>query len=250
MTREGKELAVEVLLRLIRNRSLEDLPVDLVDGRADLRGLWLGYPSRIPSVARGIHDAVLVKAARWQDIDFTWSSLPMYFEDSTITNCRFDHLEWPAWQSQSSLFTNCTFIRSRWEFASFDFPNDWMADKPLRASRTRYVRCDFTRSRFLSYAWCGRAIFEDCLFRDAHITRISFFVGADLVRCRFEGKFNEIRFGWHLESREPAPILQDVDVAAATFEFLEVEHIRGSGLVGQEHRNAQDARGGSGGSVP
>ena len=230
---EGQDLVAEIISRLVRGKKLDGLPVGRIDGRWDLRGLWLAAPSRIPPAARGRHDSLLIRRTRLTSVDLSWASLPFQFERARVTDCVFDGVDWNL-QIEGSRFQSCTFTRAKFQWAAFDYPNSQLQDRsrPVQQPRSRYVRCDFTRTHLDRYSGFGRAVIEDCVFRDTTFPAvIGPLIGADLIRTRFEGHFRALDFGWSGPVRENPPILQDVDVSQAQIDHLRVHAVRGSGLI-------------------
>ncbi|MEZ5387640.1 MAG: pentapeptide repeat-containing protein [Prosthecobacter sp.] len=102
---------------------------------------------------------------------------PAQFIYCTLTRCNFE---------QARISTN---LGSAFEDCSFRGAN--LTESVLRG---RFVRCDFTEAN-LSRTRASEVTFEDCVFREAAFTKVTYH-WIKFVRCRFEDcKFRKGEIG-------------------------------------------------------
>lgn len=226
----GQSLAREVVSRLVTGRSLEDLSLGTVKGRADARALWLASLRGIPGVRSGLSFA-LAQGQVVQDVDFSYGGVAIHFDGCQVRNVVFDRVCWPDWRVVASTVVGCSFVGADFRSVRLDGWNDGLQDRPLRHPSSSYEGCDFTRTRTGGYASYGRATFTECAFHNTGFANPEWLRGANLIRCTFSGRYREVCFGWTGPYSEPPPVLEAVDVTTAQFASLEVYAVRGSGLI-------------------
>jgi uncharacterized protein YjbI with pentapeptide repeats len=226
----AQETAREAILRLVTGGDLTELGLGRVSGRVDLRGLWLASLRGMPRDA-GRPDHAVASDVVWRDVDLSSGTVPIDLVRCSLSNVCLDRVQWPEWRAGQSVLDGCTFARADLRGCSLDGYNPGLQDRPVPDTPTVYTNCTFDRTRIGQYASWGRATFEDCRFVDTDLPNPFWTRGANLIRCRFEGDFREVCFGWTGPISEPLPQLQDVDVTRARFTSLESYATRGSGLI-------------------
>lgn len=226
----GQEQARAAVERLLTGAPTDGLGLGEVDGRVDLRGLWLGNTKGLPGLSgRRLATTPTASGVSWSDLDLSRSTLRVDLDRATVDNVRFDRAGWQDWHVQSSVFRDCSFAGADLRDTKFDGGNPGLQDRRVPFTPSRYVRCDFTRTRTGPYGSFGRATLEECLFRDTAFPSPMWFGGADLHRCVFSGRFRTVCFGWTGRFRGRAPWL-DADMSEAEFESLELYSHSGPGV--------------------
>ena len=190
-TTEGAALASEILARLGRRESLQDLHLPAHEGRIDLRGLRAPEPTETDRVIGGrrvtelsrlveLHDAVLA------DLDLSDARLPRFrLFRSTIRNCRFDRAVCRDWRLWATDIVDSSFAGSE------------LGDSALgtwhRGRGNAYQRVSFVEANLRGAAHAAPATFIDCDFSHAILVKNEF-SGTSFVRCRFAGLLREVIF--------------------------------------------------------
>ncbi len=228
----AQPLAREVTARLVEGRSLHDLDLAAVDGRVDLRGLWVVSSRGLPGLADHDRLSTTPTAARvvWRDLDLSHSTLRIDLLDAEVHNVRLNRVGWQDWRATATIFTDCSFQGADLRGACFDGYNSGLESRSGPNPISTYRRCDFTRTRIGPYGGFGRARLEDCVFAETRLPSPMWFAGAHIERCRFVGRFRTVCFGWTGVVAGTAPWL-DADVSEAEFESLEVYAHSGPGAI-------------------
>lgn len=229
---ERQTLARDTVARLLTGSALAGLDLAEVDGRVDLRGLWLVSSKGLPGLKPGDPLATVPTArdVTWRDLDLSHSTFRIDLQDAKVENVRFDNVGWQHWRATSSTFRLCSFIGSDLRDANFDGYNSGLQDHPVPNAKSKYWRCDFQRTRIGPYGSFGRATLEECRFSDTKFPSPMWFRGADLQRCVFAGTFKTVCFGWTGQWSEDLPWLE-TDLTGASFDELEVHAHAGPGIV-------------------
>ena len=219
-------------MRLLTGESLVGLELDEVDGRVDLRGLWLASSRSLPGLDPEDPLATVPTATEvnWRDIDLSHSTFRIDIKDSLVENVRFDHVGWQNWRATSSKFRLCTFVGADLRDANFDGYNSGLQDHPVPHPSSHYWRCHFQRTRVGPYGSFGRAVLEACRFSDTKFPSPMWFRGASVRRCVFAGTFKTVCFGWTGQWSEEPPWLE-ADLIDASFDDLEIYAHSGPGVL-------------------
>jgi hypothetical protein len=228
----GQDLARSIITRLLTGDSLDGLPLESVEDRVDLRGLWLASSRGLPGprLAGDLEGVPAATNGTWSDLDLSYGTFRMDLTGMTVRNVRFDRVGWQNWRVRASRLTGCSFRAADLRDSHFDDGNGRLASEAVLHPVSRYDDCDFTRTRTGHYASWGRAVFEDCLFDSTKLGSPNWFYGAQLRRCTFRGEFRDVCFGWPVTHDEPAPWL-DIDTTDATFSSLGIYAHRGPGIA-------------------
>lgn len=228
--RQGQTLAAEVINRLIRGQTLDNLAISHHDGRFDLRYLWLVSTRLVddPRLATRTFDLVPTLAdVHVADLDLTGSTARLDLDNSEFRNCLLDRAGWQGWRVRASTVNGCSFQRTDLRDSSFD-ANDPLGPV-LQTRRSRWTGCDFTRSRTGPYASWGRAIFDGCLFDSTAFSGHAGgprFAGNSFLDCTFRGQFKTtLTFGPYVPQALPPddrPQLRNVDFREAEIDNLDI----------------------------
>ena len=224
-----------VVERLILGGSLEELDLDRVTGRLDLRGLWLARTRGLPGLPSDpLATVPTAEGVTWRDLDLSGSTFRIDLRNAALSNIAFDSAGWPDWNVEASTLRDCTFVAASMGDTHFD-RNSGLQDRPLVTASSRLEGCDFTRTRLGPYSSFGRADIVGCTFASTRFPSPMSFRGASLQSCRFTGSFRSVSFGWTGPHAEPPPHL-DADVSGADFESLDIYAHAGPGLAGLTER--------------
>jgi uncharacterized protein YjbI with pentapeptide repeats len=188
-TTEGAALAAEILARLGRRKSLQDLHLPLHDGRIDLRGLRAPEPTETDLVIGGrrvteLHGFVRFDGAVLADLDLSGARLPHFrFFHSVIRNCRFDRAicrDWRLWATDTA---DSSFAGAELSGAL----GSWYEGRGNSYERVRFVETN------LRGAHAGPTTFTDCDFAHAVLVKNEF-DGTSFIRCRFAGLLRGVIF--------------------------------------------------------
>jgi hypothetical protein len=84
--------------RLVLGEPTDDLPIDRVDGRIDLRSLWLANTRDLYGLpADPLVTAPTATDVTWCDIDLSGSTFRILLRNAHLTNIKFDGAGWPDW---------------------------------------------------------------------------------------------------------------------------------------------------------
>jgi uncharacterized protein YjbI with pentapeptide repeats len=233
LTSEGQRLAREVVTRLLTGAPLDDLDLQVVDHRKDLRGLWLGSTLDLRGQdSRGaLHAPLVAIGASWSKIDFSYGTLPINLDRCQLDDIVFDRVGWQNWRATASELRRCRFTGADIRDGNLDGWNSGLQSHPVRHASTRYFSCDFTKTRTGPYGGLGRAEFEDCVFNSTSFPSPMWLRGASFKGCRFTGSFRDVCFGWTGPFAGDAPLVDAVDASEASFMSLEIYAVTGSGLI-------------------
>lgn len=229
---DRQKLAHETVVRLLTGNALTGLDLAEIDGRVDLRGLWLVSSKDLPGLTPGDPLATVPTAhdVTWRNLDLSHSTFRIDLQEAQVENVRFDNVGWQHWRATSSTFRLCSFTGSDLRDANFDGYNSGLQDRPIQNPSSTYWRCLFQRTRIGPYGSFGRAILEECRFSDTRFPSAMWFRGADVRRCVFAGSFETVCFGWTGPWSEEPPWLE-ADLSDASFDDLEVYAHSGPGIV-------------------
>jgi uncharacterized protein YjbI with pentapeptide repeats len=227
-TTEGRQLAEEVLGRLVTGRSLSDLVSEERDGRVDLRGLPLPSPARKAQIAVGgagyqvIDGMIEMRGVRWEGLDLSHARLSnLRLSSCVIVDCVLDSAscrDWRLWASEvtSSSFDGCDLRDSAIGTWHDGQRNTW-----------RQVRF---RGANLRGALALGAHFEACDFSDAVLEGVEF-QQSTLRGCQFSGVVKDVVFDCRdLPGKPLCDELRDVDFSRASFEDVEFRGCRFQGV--------------------
>ncbi len=226
----GQAQARAAVKALVTGAPIGALGLDTVDGRTDLRGLWLGSSRGLPGIAGDeLGTTPTALGVTWSDLDLSHATIRIDVTDAVLDNVRLDSVGWPDWRVTSSTVRRCSFTRANLNDTSFDGFNEGLQGGALRFRPSAYEDCTFTRTKIGPYGDFGRAHLTRCTFDSTAFPAQMWFRGAHLVDCRMTGRFRAVCFGWTGPYDETPPWL-DVSVAGATFESLEVAAVSGPGV--------------------
>ena len=110
-TASGQALSEEVLARLMAGRPLDDLGLEKVEGRIDLRGLPAPVPRRLARYEQAgwfiekLGNLVKFDGVTLRGLDLSGASLDSFrFHKCIIENCLFDGArchDWRMWESRT-----------------------------------------------------------------------------------------------------------------------------------------------------
>jgi uncharacterized protein YjbI with pentapeptide repeats len=219
VTPEGQKLANEVLARLVVGKTLAGLPLDVYDGRVDLRGLVAPPPTAARTfstrrwLVRELGDLWEFRGVRLDRLDFSGAQLDHWrFTQCSITNCRFDNArcrDWRLW---------CVDI-SNTSLAAIDLRSAALGTW-YKGRGNVYQRCNFARADLRGIG-VHSATFIDCDFLEARLDKVEF-VSCSMVRCRFSGLLREVIFygpGFG-EGKLKTDPLEDVDFTQADLQWV------------------------------
>jgi hypothetical protein len=232
-------LAREVASRLITGSALHDLGLGEVDGRTDLRGLWVVNPMRYlppgqPPVAGGSRwEVPWATNVHWQDLDLSHTTLPICLWRSRVDRVRLDRAGLQAWRVMESHLADVSLAGANLDQASLD-PNGDMQSDSLKCTPTTMERCDFSRAHMVNSPGFGRAVLTDCTFVNTRwaggLAGMSF-RGTSFRRCHFEGRAMTLEFGWTGPLMGQTPPWVEVTIPKAQAEHCYVHQVTGPGLV-------------------
>jgi len=188
-TADGSALAAEILARLGRRKSLDDLGLPVHDGRIDLRGLRAPEPTETDLVIGGrrvteLHGLVRFDGAVLADLDLSGARLPRFrFFHSVIRNCRFDRAFCRDWRLWATDVADCSFAGAELSGAL----GTWYEGRGNSYERVSFVETN------LRGAHAGPTTFTDCDFAHAVLVKNEF-SGTSFIRCRFAGLLREVTF--------------------------------------------------------
>ena len=225
---DGPVLANEVLSRLIAGQDLGDLPLDMVDGRLDLRGLAVPKPQasapqtytvKMPDGVQftqtwvSLDGLIEFKNVALEDLDLRTADLPhLRFFHTTISNCLFDRAGCQDWRLWASDITSCSFVGTDLCDLSVGAFHD---GRPNRLVGNDFTRANLSGSR--TRYW-GVADVIDCDFSHARIVDVNFFQ-ASLIRCTFAGTLRDVIFDGRVLEPERKAVgnpMEDVDMTGVT----------------------------------
>ncbi|HCT75293.1 MAG TPA: hypothetical protein DGT23_01595 [Micromonosporaceae bacterium] len=225
---DGPILANEVLSRLIAGQDLGTLPLDIVDGRFDLRGLAVPKPQasaprtytvKMPDGVQftqtwvSLGGLIEFKNVRLEDLDLRAADLPhLRFFHTTIANCRFDRAGCQDWRLWASEVTSCSFVGADLSDLSVGAFHDGRSN--------RLVGNDFTRANLSGSRtrYWGVADVIDCDFSHARIVDVNFFQ-ASLIRCTFAGTLRDVIFDGRVLEPERKTVgnpMEEIDMSGVT----------------------------------
>src|SRR5712691_4691400 len=202
-TDEGSKLAAEVWQRLRAGNAFDDLPLDHVEGKIDLRGFTAPKDMR-PRIAtyeiggleldelggespRALHGVELVS------LDLSDSDLRgFHIKDCRIRDCRFDRGDLRDGGMWLTSVEACTFVGANLDNAQI---GAWGLGDPEgpRADRGDSFRgCDFSRAS-MRRLFCDAGEFIDCVFDETRIEDVDF-GSTSFIHCRFSGTLRRVKF--------------------------------------------------------
>ena len=93
---ERQQVARVVVERLILGGSLEELDLDRVTGRLDLRGLWLARTRGLPGLPSDpLATVPTAEGVTWRDLDLSGSTFRIDLRNAALSNIAFDSAGWP-----------------------------------------------------------------------------------------------------------------------------------------------------------
>ena len=109
-------LAREVATRLIAGSALDDLGLGEVEGRIDLRGLWVVNPmkylppGRTPGSGASRWEVPWATDVHWQDLDLSHTTLPICLWRSRVDRVRLDGAGLQAWRAIDTQFEEVSLV--------------------------------------------------------------------------------------------------------------------------------------------
>ncbi len=193
----GNALAVQVIDRLKKGRSLDDLGLGSSDGRVDL--------TELPEI-RGQAE---IRGRSLSGLDFTRAQLNGWrLSSCEIVDCRFDRARCAGWVLWHCTIKNCTFIGS-------SNRGSILGSYP-EGGRVNWQGVSFAEADLRHSAAYG-AIFRDCDFSHARLEESNFHQ-CELSHCRFAGRIEDVLFdGRALPNHAPPVEMDDVDFGDAHF---------------------------------
>jgi len=188
-TAEGAALASEILARLARRESLEELHLPVHEGRVDLRGLRAPEPAESDRVIGGrrvteLSGLVEFDKAVLADLDLSGARLPRFrLFNSVIRNCRFDRAFCRDWRLWATDIADCSFAASELSGAL----GTWHEGRGNSYERVSFIDAN------LRGAHAGPTTFSDCDFSHAVLVKNEF-DGTSFIRCRFAGLLRGVIF--------------------------------------------------------
>jgi uncharacterized protein YjbI with pentapeptide repeats len=215
----GVRLGEEVVARLLAGRRLDDLDLDEVDGRVDLRHLRMPPPRRLQRFAsegwfiEQLTDLIRFRAVALRGLDLSGADLQsLRFDGATIEDCVFEGSLCRDWRLWDTTVRRCSFARSDLRGAVVGSWED--------GRRNMWDDVDFTRADFRVGVSLG-ALYTRCDFIGAKVVGVSF-DQCDFVDCRFSGLLRRVTFdGRALEDRPPPGALQRVSFVGSVFDEVE-----------------------------
>lgn len=219
-TASGQTLSEEVLARLMAGRPLDELGLEKVEGRIDLRGLPAPVPRRLARYEQAgwfiekLGNLVRFEEVALRGLDLSGASLDSFrFHRCIIENCLFDGARCHDWRMWESRTRETSFRKADLRRATL---GPWSAGKGNTFSRVDFARADFRDCTSMT------AIFEDCDFSRARLDKVQF-QRCGIVRCTFAGILDEVEFDGRVfepDMREPNRY-EDIDMSDALLRLAE-----------------------------
>jgi uncharacterized protein YjbI with pentapeptide repeats len=189
---DATALVGEIAGRLIAGSALDDLPLDRVDGRLDLRGL----PMPIARIPYGTWRDVTVHDV---DLSHAWLNNAS-FHAVTFSNCKLDRADCSHASWWGCHIERCSFVRANLNNAVLG------GDDGVTTWRdVSFVSAD------LRHAGGRHALFDSCRFDDARLTGAR--LTSALRNCHFSGRLRTLRIeGSENDGGRP---LEDTDLTEA-----------------------------------
>lgn len=187
-TRWDDETTAFTLDALLRGRPTS--AYGTYQGRIDLRGIVIEKSERIRINEKLARIAKLneFESKTISDVDLSYSVLnDLRVIESTFENCIFDNVKLPDFRAYSARFNGCSFKSASLRDATMgaketgsktgsvyqacDFSSADLRD--ISTEHGRFSECIFVGSQWLGTQTLS-AVFENCDFRDAKITRVVF----------------------------------------------------------------------------
>jgi uncharacterized protein YjbI with pentapeptide repeats len=234
-TRQGSKLAADILQRLAGPWAgktdktprptrhpdlLRHLPLERVEGRADLRGFGAPAPHIDRVVRSGRWEVALadnlptINNAVLKDVDLSYAKLvSLRVVGSRFENCLFEEVDLTDVHMWAVEFRNCSFRGAKMRGA--------VLGPVYEGHHSLYDRVDFSDAD-LRDSTSSTAMFRDCDFSGARLVKVNF-GGSRFVRCRFAGELREVVFraqDIHHADVEPNT-MEDVDFSQASLPWTE-----------------------------
>lgn len=196
----ARQLAAEMMAGAVRTAS----PFGLVEGRVDLRGLQVDLLS---ATRDPMYERHTVQGGHWHGLDLTGAGLSglswmnLRVSDCVLVDAQLDDLR--CWGIEVS---DCAAGRASLRYAQIGWP-------AAGFGRSAWRRVDLRGADLRQLT--GNVLLEDVDLGRARFggTDLSW---SDLVRVRFAGTVNGLRFGdLHADQRPPRWTFTDVDFTAA-----------------------------------
>jgi uncharacterized protein YjbI with pentapeptide repeats len=226
---DGARLAAQVLARLVAGESLDGLGVELHEDRWDLRGLAVPGPEiaataevvdassgDVPTLGVALASGFLTfRGVGLSDLDLSGARLEhLRFFDATLTNCVFDRAACQDWRGWRLDVEGCSFRNAKLRDAAL---GTWSEQRG-----NTFTDVDFDRADLRGSIWQG-AVLVDCDFGEARLDAVEF-RACELIRCRFAGLLDEVRFlaDPSVDIEKPDfGRFEDVDFSRATLRIVE-----------------------------
>src|SRR5712691_10574518 len=194
MTRErtSSALASEIWERLRSGTPLDDLPLERVDGRVDLRG-FTAPEDRRPTVAThevgGLEFNELegepprsLDGVELVSLDLSGSDLEgILLADCRVRNCRFDGASLAGAGMWLTAVEDSTFVGANLDHAQIGAWGDGVLETPAGDRGDSFHGCDFSRATMRKLV-CDAGEFVDCIFDETRIEDVDF-GSTSFVRC-------------------------------------------------------------------
>jgi uncharacterized protein YjbI with pentapeptide repeats len=186
-------MSTEIWDQLIHGNPLSDTGIPTIDGRLDLRNLYVAEPRAIKTMRTPLADVTVlggitsIESASWKSIDFSSSRLPgLRFLDCQIRNCLFDKCRMGDLRVWRTGFANVSF-------RSADLRGAMLGGTSENDSRrVSFHDVDFTGADMRGTMY-GAAEFLRCKFNHAKFNKVDF-QSSTFTDCSFEGELRGVLF--------------------------------------------------------
>ncbi|WP_158960975.1 pentapeptide repeat-containing protein [Myroides fluvii] len=147
--------------------TLKSVPLDLIDGKLDVRGLKL--------------NGNIIKKLDVQHADFSFSSFDKcWIEKSSFNNCYFEKVDFSHFSDHKNVFHSCVFKDCKFNYTALGYDG-------TKFSTCIFENCTFTKAIF------SRPEFVDIIFKNCRLKAIDF-NASSFENCFFEGELNDVWF--------------------------------------------------------
>jgi uncharacterized protein YjbI with pentapeptide repeats len=169
---------VEPQLKLLLNKiielfkiggkfQVETIPVEVIEGTFDLRGI-------------NANDRKII-GCEFRNINFSFSSFDnTWIENSFFEKCLFDKVDFSDSSDHRNYFKECIFSACKFNYAAIGYDG------------TKFVNCIFENCKFTKTIF-NRPEFVDVFFKNSQIKNIDF-NASSFEHCSFEGELKDVWF--------------------------------------------------------
>jgi len=220
----------EVWKRLIQGKALNDLGLNIKDGRFDLVGLLGPDPEVFKRFSTNIADVAVLSGGMkfertsWKSLDFTGSRLNgLRFFSCMINNCIFEECSCQNLGLWGTTVSNTSFKSSSLLNSTLGGVQD---NRVNTFDKVDFTKADLRQTAYVSAKFIG------CVFKNTRLDKVNF-QGSAFTDCFFEGELREVIFnrkGFRADAFPPNEMLR-VDFAHAQlrsveFRGLDLEEVR------------------------